>query len=50
LKGSRRGDLYYTINVEFPDKLSEAEEKSLRDIAAAKGTKIKAAKKGLFGR
>lgn len=50
LRGSRRGDLYYTINVEFPDKLSEVEEKNLREIAAAKGTKVKSAKKGLFGR
>lgn len=50
LKGSRRGDLYYTINVEFPDKLSEIEEKNLREIAADKGIKIKPSKKGLFGR
>lgn len=50
LKGSRRGDLYYTINVEFPDKLSEQEEKQLREIATDLGTKVKPAKKGLFSR
>ena len=50
LKGSRRGDLYYTINVEFPDKLTELEEKHLREIATELGTKVKVPKKGLFSR
>lgn len=50
LKGSRRGDLYYTLNVEFPDKLSEMEEKHLREIAENKSTNVKAPKKGFFGR
>ncbi len=50
LRGSRRGDLYYTINVDFPDKLSEIEERSLREIASDRGVQVKAAKKGFFGR
>lgn len=49
LKGSRRGDLYYTLNVEFPKKLSESEEEALRAIAKDQGLKIKSKKKGLFG-
>lgn len=50
LRGSRRGDLYYTINVEFPNKLTETEEKNLREIASDRGVNIKPPKKGLFGR
>ncbi len=50
LRGSRRGDLYYTLNVEFPDKLLESEEKLLRDIAENQSIKVKAPKKGFFGR
>lgn len=48
LKGSRRGDLYYTLNVEFPNKISVEEEKALRAIAEEKGIKVKPAKKGFF--
>lgn len=50
LKGSRRGDLYYTVNVEFPKKITEIEEKNLREIASDRGVKVKPPKKGLFGR
>jgi molecular chaperone DnaJ len=50
LRGSRRGDLYYTLNVEFPDKISDVEEKALREIAENQSIKVKAPKKGLFGR
>lgn len=50
LRGSRRGDLYYTINVEFPDKMTEDEEKHLREIASDRGVQVKPPKKGLFGR
>ncbi|MNL25581.1 Chaperone protein DnaJ [compost metagenome] len=41
LRGSRRGDIYYHINVEFPDKLHKDEEKLLRDIAKARGLDVK---------
>ncbi|MNT64267.1 Chaperone protein DnaJ [compost metagenome] len=41
LRGSRRGDIYYHINIEFPDKLHKDEEKLLRDIAKARGLDVK---------
>lgn len=50
LRGSRRGDLYYTLNVEFPDKLDEEEETLLRQIAKKNNTKVLPEKKGLFSR
>ncbi len=48
LRGSRRGDLYYTLNVEFPKKLSEDEEKLIRQVAELNKTKVSTKKKGLF--
>ncbi len=48
LRGSRRGDLYYTLNVEFPKKLSEDEEKLIRQVAELNKTKVSSKKKGLF--
>lgn len=48
LRGSRRGDLYYTLNVEFPKKLTEEEEKLVRELAEASKTKVASKKKGLF--
>lgn len=48
LRGSRRGDLYYTLNVEFPKKVSEDEEKLIRQLAELTKTKVGTKKKGLF--
>lgn len=48
LRGSRRGDLYFTLNVEFPKKLTEAEEDLVRQIAELSKTKVGAKKKGFF--
>jgi len=48
LRGSRRGDLYFTLNVEFPKKLSEDEEKLIRQVAELNKTKVGSKKKGLF--
>lgn len=50
LRGSRRGDLYYTLNVEFPEKLDEEDETLLRQIAKKNNTNVLAEKKGLFGK
>ena len=53
LKGSRRGDLYYNLNVQFPKKISKDEEKVLRDLAQVKGMPldVKSAKaSGFWGR
>ncbi|AGH95852.1 molecular chaperone DnaJ [Pseudobdellovibrio exovorus] len=48
LRGSRRGDLYFTLNVEFPKKLSEDEEKLIRELAEIGKVKVSAKKKGFF--
>ena len=48
LRGSRRGDLYYTLNVLFPKKLSEDEEKLVRELAEISKTNVSAKKKGFF--
>ena len=48
LRGSRRGDLYFSLSVEFPEKLSEEEDKLIRQIADLNGTKVGAKKKGFF--
>ncbi|WP_413557812.1 molecular chaperone DnaJ [Bdellovibrio sp. HCB209] len=49
LRGNRRGDIYYHVSVDFPDKLGKEEEKHLREIAKEKGLKVSAAGKKLFG-
>jgi len=48
LRGSRRGDLYFSLNVEFPKKLSEEEDKLIRQLAEISGTKVAVKKKGFF--
>lgn len=48
LRGSRRGDLYFSLSVEFPEKLSEEEDNLIRQIAELSGTKVGAKKKGFF--
>lgn len=48
LRGSRRGDVHFTLNVEFPKKLTEDEEKLVRQIADLRQTKVGAKKKGFF--
>lgn len=49
LKGSRRGDIYFLVNVQFPDKLNKEEEKLLREIAKARDLEVKG-EGGLFHR
>lgn len=49
LRGNRRGDIYYQVNVLFPEKLNKDEEKLLREIAKAKGLKV-SGESGFFGR
>lgn len=48
LRGSRRGDLYFSLNAEFPKKLSVEEEKLVRQLADLGQTKVSAKKKGFF--
>jgi molecular chaperone DnaJ len=48
LRGSRRGDLYFSLNVEFPKKLSDDEEKLIRELAEISKTNVDAKKKGFF--
>ncbi|KYG61704.1 molecular chaperone DnaJ [Bdellovibrio bacteriovorus] len=50
LRGSRRGDIYFQVQVEFPDKLDKKEEEALREIAKAKGIKVSSEGGGFFGR
>lgn len=50
LRGNRRGDIYFQVTVEFPDKLTKDEEKFLREIAKSKNTKVSAEGSGFFGR
>lgn len=49
LRGQRRGDLYCTVEVEFPEKISKEEEKLLRELAKLKGIEVKG-EGGLFGK
>lgn len=48
LRGARRGDLYFNLNVEFPRKLTDEEEKLIRELAELSQTKVTAKKKGFF--
>lgn len=49
LRGSRRGDIYFQVNVQFPEKLNKDEEKFLRDIAKSRNLNV-TGESGLFGR
>lgn len=49
LRGSRRGDIFYQIQVEIPEKISKEEEKLLREIAERKGVSV-GESSGIFGR
>jgi molecular chaperone DnaJ len=52
LRGSRRGDLFCLVGVEFPEKLSKDEEKLLKELAELRGISCGTggALSGLFGR
>ena len=46
----RRGDLFFTIDIKIPKKLTSKEEKYLKEIAQEKGEQVKAqSSKGLRG-
>lgn len=40
LRSGRRGDLFYTVDVEFPENLSKDEEAALREIAEKRGISV----------
>lgn len=49
LRGSRRGDIVYKLEVEFPKKLDKEEEVLLKEIAKKQALNVsKKSKKGLF--
>lgn len=50
LRGGRRGDLYFQLNVEIPKKLDSEEEKLLRKIAELRNEKAGSTNSGFFGR
>lgn len=49
LRGRRRGDIYYQIQVQLPDQLGKDEERLLKEIAKAKGLETDQAG-GFFGK
>ncbi|WP_326828357.1 molecular chaperone DnaJ [Tissierella pigra] len=50
LRGHGRGDLFFTVEVAVPTKLSEKQKELLRDFAKETGEDIKEHKKGFFGK
>jgi molecular chaperone DnaJ len=48
LRGSRRGDLYYTLQVQFPEKVSKKEEELLKELAEIRGLSLGSSKSGFF--
>ena len=42
LRGSRRGDIYYQIRANIPEKVSKDEEALLRDLARVRGVQVQA--------
>ena len=48
LRGSRRGDLYYTLKVQFPEKVSKKEEELLKELAEMRGVSAGGGKSGFF--
>lgn len=50
LRGSRRGDLYFSLNVEFPTKINAQEEKLLRELAQLKGIEVGSGKPGFWNK
>lgn len=50
LRGGRRGDIYYQINIDIPKKIDSEEEKLLRKIAEIRQEKASSSGPGFFGR
>jgi molecular chaperone DnaJ len=52
LRGSRRGDLYFNVQVKFPVKISKEEEKLLNELAKLRGVAAGESSEGfsLFGK
>ena len=50
LRGNRRGDIYFRVNVQFPEKISKEEEKLLKEIAKLRNLKVNEDGGGFFGR
>ncbi|MFN8944484.1 MAG: DnaJ C-terminal domain-containing protein, partial [Pseudobdellovibrionaceae bacterium] len=52
LRGSRRGDIYFQVQVKFPTKVSKEEEKLLAELAQVRGISTGEGSEGfsLFGK
>ncbi len=50
LRGGRRGDIYYQINIDIPKKIGSEEENLLRKIAEIRNEKASSSGSGFFGR
>ena len=48
LKSHGRGDLYFTVDVQVPTKLTEKQKQLLREFAEEMGDSYKESKKGFF--
>lgn len=49
LRGSRRGDLYYQMNVAFPKSITKEEDALLRQIAEKRGVPVAGESSGILG-
>lgn len=49
LRGTRRGDMYYTIEVDIPTKLDKDEDELLRQIADKRGVNVAGGNGSMFG-
>ena len=50
IRGGRRGDMYFEVEVEIPTKINKEEEKLLRELAKIKGVSISDGSGSFFGR
>ncbi len=48
LRGGGRGDLYFTVDIQVPTKLSERQREILKDLAKEQGEEVKEQKKSFF--
>ena len=50
VRGHGKGDLYFTVNVKVPTKLTDKQKQVLRDFAKSNGEDYNENKKGFFGK
>ncbi len=50
VRGHGKGNLYFTVNVQVPTKLTDDQKKTLKEFAKSNGENYKENKKGFFGK